>query len=120
MGDKTTAKCFMVLAIILAPIEIVFLAVPFATDHWLEFVVDRAELKTTDLALYNTADLVQGMSSHTRYNGLFKVCFPGNDTSCKYQYCFCGSFSFLLQLPGCPGPHPTKIKMADLRLRYRI
>ena len=73
MRTSTCGTVMLVCATILGPITIVFLAVSFATDHWLEFKVDRTKSLAPNL------DRV----THTRYRGIFRECYPGNDTACK-------------------------------------
>ncbi|XP_062602882.1 transmembrane protein 178B-like [Saccostrea cucullata] len=71
MRTSTCGTVMLVCATILGPITIVFLAVSFATDHWLEFKVDRSKF-----TVGNEFDRV----AHTRYRGIFRECYPGNDT----------------------------------------
>ncbi|OWF56522.1 uncharacterized protein LOC110446643 [Mizuhopecten yessoensis] len=82
MGDRMCAKVMMALATIMLPIVIVFMAVSFATDYWLVYTVDRTILRASDNALYTSSatNLADGKYSHTRRNGLFRTCYPGNDT----------------------------------------
>lgn len=74
MRQSTCGTVMLVCATILGPITIVFLAVSFATDHWLEFKVARDKFTGS-----NDLDRV----AHTRYRGIFRECYPGNDTACK-------------------------------------
>lgn len=64
----------MAVATAFGPIVIVFLAVSFATDHWLEFDVDRSRLDSTDRgsAYFRV--------SHDRHRGIFRECYPGNES----------------------------------------
>lgn len=73
MRTSTCGTVMLVCATILGPITIVFLAVSFATDHWLEFKVDRTRYSGSD----------PNRVTHTRYRGIFRECYPGNDTACK-------------------------------------
>lgn len=57
----------------------VLLAVSFATDHWLEFDVDKRALTPTTL-VDRTNDVILARYTHTRHRGLFRECYPGNDT----------------------------------------
>ncbi|KAK0048615.1 transmembrane protein 178B, partial [Biomphalaria pfeifferi] len=71
------ATILIVIATILGPITLVFMSVSFGTDHWLEFRVDRSKLPTTER---DTTDLEKAKIAHSRDRGLFRECFPGNDT----------------------------------------
>ncbi|KAK7501915.1 hypothetical protein BaRGS_00006667 [Batillaria attramentaria] len=73
------ATALIVIATILGPITLVFMAVSFGTDYWLEFNVDRTKLNPED------KDDKMARYTHTRYRGLFRECYPGNDTACKYR-----------------------------------
>ena len=72
----------LVLATIMGPIVLVFLAVSFATDHWLEFDVTRSQLAPS-IRTNSETSVVMGRYTHTRHRGLFRECYPGNDTKCK-------------------------------------
>ena len=74
---SSCATALIVIATILGPITLVFMAVSFGTDYWLEFDVDRSQLSTAD----REASKVR--YTHTRYRGLFRECYPGNDTACE-------------------------------------
>lgn len=69
------ATALIVIATILGPITLVFIAVSFGTDYWLEFSVDRTSFTVDD----KLASRVR--YTHTRYRGLFRECYPGNDTT---------------------------------------
>lgn len=69
------ATALIVIATILGPITLVFMAVSFGTDYWLEFDVDRTKLSGTDF------EDARVRYTHTRYRGLFRECYPGNDTA---------------------------------------
>jgi hypothetical protein len=73
----------LVTATILGPIVMILLAVSFATDHWLEFDVDKKDLSQVVLTNRNN-DFLLARYTHTRHRGLFRECYPGNDTICKY------------------------------------
>ncbi|KAL8600910.1 hypothetical protein ACOMHN_045047 [Nucella lapillus] len=70
------ATVLVVMATILGPITLVFMSVSFGTDHWLKFDVDRNKL-TTAVKTSTTYERF----SHSRYRGLFRECYPGNDTA---------------------------------------
>ncbi|KAL8590648.1 hypothetical protein ACOMHN_067427 [Nucella lapillus] len=74
------ATALIVIATNLGPITLVFMAVSFGTDYWLEFDVDRSKLDATDLLAGKER------YTHTRYRGLFRECYPGNDTSFLDSY----------------------------------
>lgn len=69
----------LVSATILGPIVLVLMAVSFATDFWLEFDVNRNQLSTTTRTA-STANHIMARYTHTRNRGLFRECYPGNDT----------------------------------------
>lgn len=73
----------LVTATILGPIVMVLLAVSFATDHWLEYDVDTKKLSQQILQSRDT-DFILARYTHSRHRGLFRECYPGNDTLCKY------------------------------------
>lgn len=59
---------------------LVLVAVSFATDRWIETIVDRAAIvadASVDQTILNTDPRY-----HKSYRGLFRTCYPGNDTSC--------------------------------------
>lgn len=70
------ATVLIVLATILGPITLVFMAISFGTDYWLEHDVQRARLAQSE-----RDDLTKARYTHTRYRGLFRECYPGNDTT---------------------------------------
>lgn len=76
----------LVLATILGPIVVVFLSVSFATDHWLKFEVDRKKYASEDITSYTKSktDIPLARVAHTRNRGIFRECYPTNDTECKY------------------------------------
>ena len=66
------------------------MALSFATDHWVETMIQRADLKAqaakdSNVALQN--ELKENSLYFTRYRGMFRTCYPGNETICKY-ICF--------------------------------
>lgn len=76
---SSCATALIVIATILGPITLVFMAVSFGTDHWLEFDVKRSILSVQD------KEFDRARYTHTRYRGLFRECYPGNDTACEYR-----------------------------------
>lgn len=72
----------LVLATILGPIVVVFLSVSFATDHWLKFEVDRKKYATEDITSHTKSktDIALARIAHTRNRGIFRECYPTNDT----------------------------------------
>ena len=75
---SSCATALIVIATILGPITLVFMAVSFGTDYWLEFDVDRSILSSSE-----RIDNEIAKWTHTRYRGLFRECYPGNDTACE-------------------------------------
>lgn len=74
MGACVTA--LIVIATIFGPITLVFIAVSFGTDNWLEFNVDRSKLTIDEKGNFDSSRY-----THTRNRGLFRECYPGNDTA---------------------------------------
>ena len=65
---------------------VVLVAVSFASDHWIDTVVDRVQLKkeaTLDSDTAALEALKTDLRYFKRYRGLFRTCFPGNETECK-------------------------------------
>lgn len=87
MAPSTCATCMLVTATILGPVVMVLLAVSFATDHWLEYDVDKRQLSQTVLGARDR-DVLLARYTHTRNRGLFRECYPGNDTLCKLKQHF--------------------------------
>lgn len=73
------ATTLIVLATILGPVTLVFMSVSFGTDHWLEFRVDRSKLSTGQRSSSET-NQAEARYMHTRDRGIFRECYPGNDT----------------------------------------
>lgn len=73
---SSCATALIVIATILGPITLVFMAVSFGTDYWLEFKVDRMKLTPGE-----RTEAKMARYTHERYRGLFRECFPGNDTA---------------------------------------
>ena len=63
---------------------VVLVAVSFATEHWVDTVVDRDEIRKR-AGSDDTVDgyLKSDVRYFTHYRGLFRTCFPGNETACK-------------------------------------
>ncbi|XP_041362281.1 transmembrane protein 178B-like [Gigantopelta aegis] len=74
MGACATA--LIVIATILGPITLVFIAVSFGTDNWLVYTVKSDVSKTNP----SNKPLAVQMVYHSRNQGLFRICYPGNDT----------------------------------------
>lgn len=75
---SSCATALIVIATILGPITLVFMAVSFGTDYWLQHDVQRDKLTLQERA---STDLAANKYTHSRYRGLFRECFPGNDTA---------------------------------------
>ena len=84
MANSSCGTCTFVTATILGPIVLVLMAVSFATDHWLEFDVKRSVL-TAQQRQESTSDFIMGRYTHTRQRGLFRECYPTNETACEYK-----------------------------------
>merc|ERR1711862_411278 len=65
------------LGVSLNALALLFMALSFATDHWLDYAVDRVELQTQT----SFADkLMSDPLYFDRYRGLFRTCYPGTET----------------------------------------
>ena len=82
MARSGCGTAMLVLATVMGPIVLIFLSVSFATDHWLEFDVSRGQLSPT-IRSDSENSVVLARYTHTRHRGLFRECYPGNDTKCK-------------------------------------
>lgn len=80
MARNSCGTCSLVTATILGPIVMILLAVSFATDYWLEFDVKRERFATATRNLW-TSDVLAARYTHSRHRGLFRECYPGNDTA---------------------------------------
>ncbi|XP_046574528.1 uncharacterized protein LOC124282563 [Haliotis rubra] len=61
---------------IIGVIAIVMIAAVIGTDRWVMWTVDRTKLTSTQ-----RADTSSARFYHTRHRGMFRECYPGNDTS---------------------------------------
>ncbi|ESO83932.1 hypothetical protein LOTGIDRAFT_229513 [Lottia gigantea] len=77
MGSCATG--LIVLATILGPVTLVFLAVSFGTDNWLVYTVKRDKLSAAERS-DSQSNVALAKYTHTRQRGLFRECYPGNDT----------------------------------------
>ncbi|BFZ17450.1 hypothetical protein BsWGS_20488 [Bradybaena similaris] len=77
MGKCATS--LIVIATILGPITLVFMAVSFGTNFWLEFRVNSASFNSS--IRFKTRTLISFARYHlSRDRGIFRECYPGNDT----------------------------------------
>lgn len=60
-------------------LTVIFVAISFGTDYWLDYTVDRSSFPD---ALKND-DKNNGRYTFSRNRGLFRECYPGNDTDGK-------------------------------------
>lgn len=82
MAGRSTCGTVMLMAgVVFTILTVIFVAISFGTDYWLKFTVDRSELDTS----LKTADAIKknGRYTFSRNRGLFRECYPGNDTSGK-------------------------------------
>lgn len=54
---------------------LLFLALSFGTDHWLEYTVDREDLATAGVGV----DFLAKKFCFSRDRGLFRTCYPGDE-----------------------------------------
>ena len=84
MGRSSCGTCMIVSATILGPIVMVLLAVSFATDFWQEFDVDVRDLSVNN-ARDRSLNPALARNTHDRHRGMWRECYPGNDTRCKWK-----------------------------------
>ncbi|CAG5126871.1 unnamed protein product [Candidula unifasciata] len=77
MGACTTTM--IVIATILGPITLVFMSVSFGTNFWVQFTVNVASFNKTIRDRTRT-DVGFARYHLTRDRGLFRECYPGNET----------------------------------------
>ena len=65
---------------------IVIIAAAIGTDRWVMFSVNRNELTSQQKTLAEAAKT--GRYYNDRSRGMFRECYPGNETTCKYNYTF--------------------------------
>lgn len=115
MRTSTCGTVMLVCATILGPITIVFLAVSFATDYWLEFKVDSG---------YTRLPTDNNRVSHTRHRGIFRECYPGNDTACEYLFSGIKILSWSHCVPVTGSwqlPHPLNGRLKiKITMRFRV
>jgi len=58
-------------------LALLFLSIAFATDHWIDYAVDRTTLKAQNSF---AEKLCCDPLYFDRYRGLFRTCFPGTET----------------------------------------
>ena len=76
---KVVALGLGAIGIILA---LLFVALSFGTDHWIEYVVDRGiELHSS----VNNATYYGNPLYFSRDRGLFRTCYLGTETLCKFS-----------------------------------
>ena len=100
MGRSACATAMVVCATILGPIVMVLLAVSFATDHWLYFNVNTNDIEEP-LRSQRTTILVTGRYATERHRGMWRECYPTNDTECKYTC----NVDYIVLRPCCTSCH---------------
>ena len=79
-GQTTTTFAF---ATVMSVAALSVVSVAFGTNNWLETTVDRLALRQAGISVARLNNLPVFF---TRYRGLFRTCFPGNDTACMYAH----------------------------------
>ncbi len=76
------ATLMLTFATIWTAASLILVALSFATDHWIDFNVDRDAMVAQGKVTSNNFN--NNPLYFTRYRGLFRTCYPGNETLCKY------------------------------------
>jgi len=79
VGKSTCGTVMLIAGTCFTIITVVFVAISFATDYWLDYTVNRNKL--TDAVI--KANATNGRYTFTRHRGLFRECYPGSDTASK-------------------------------------
>lgn len=82
MGRSTCGTPMVVLATILGPIVMVLLAISLATDFWLVFDVNQSQISGVEASDRKT-NVVVARYTTERHRGMWRECYPSNDTECK-------------------------------------
>lgn len=78
MGQNTRVTLFLTLGNIANVVAIVLILAAMGTEKWLLYEVDRTKLTTTQQTSSSTG--ITARYYHTRHRGMFRECYPGNDT----------------------------------------
>ena len=78
-GKSTCGTVMLIAGTCFTILTVVFVAISFATDYWLDYTVKRNELSSSVLQ----ANVSNGRYTMTRHRGLFRECYPGSEA---YQF----------------------------------
>ena len=70
-------------ATVMTAISLLLVALAFSTDHWLDYTVDRQSIRAAGGV--TEQELSDNELYFTRNRGLFRTCYPGNETICKLK-----------------------------------
>lgn len=74
-GKSTCGTVMLIAGTCFTILTVVFVAISFATDYWLDYTVKRNELSSSVLQ----ANVSNGRYTMTRHRGLFRECYPGSE-----------------------------------------
>ncbi|XP_067669456.1 uncharacterized protein [Haliotis asinina] len=78
MGRKTRTTVCLTISTIANVVAIVFILAAMGTERWVVYTVDRTKL--TALQRTSSTTGITARYYHTRQRGMFRECYPGNDT----------------------------------------
>lgn len=78
-GKSTCGTVMLIAGTCFTILTVVFLAISFATDYWLDYTVKRTDLA---IAVRNN-NKTNGRYTLTRHRGLFRECYPGSEADGK-------------------------------------
>ena len=66
---------------------LLFVSLSFATDHWIEYVVQRDDSDFIKAVIDDgkNASYVSNPIYFNRNRGLLRTCYPGTESACKYN-----------------------------------
>ncbi|XP_046555105.1 uncharacterized protein LOC124264406 [Haliotis rubra] len=78
MGTKTRTTACLTFSTIANVVAIVLILAAMGTERWVVYSVDRTKLTTLQRTSSTTG--ITARYYHTRQRGMFRECYPGNDT----------------------------------------
>lgn len=84
MARSSCGTAMVVAGTIMGPIVMVLLAISLATDYWLYFKVDSSIIVGEEQQTRRTNTVV-GRYTTERHRGMWRECYPTNDTECKFN-----------------------------------
>lgn len=74
-GKSTCGTVMLIAGTCFTILTVVFVAVSFTTDYWLDFTVNRNKLSDEVI----NKNLSNGRYTMDRHRGLFRECYPGSE-----------------------------------------